>query len=96
MLTTIEGAPDAELCTASTRAWLPDVQDCDSGGDKCTLKLRPDVETELEKLSIWFAWNAASGVRHIKVYFTDGTHEIFEQVRICNPYLTRCYYYRCY
>lgn len=47
--------PDSEVCTASTKAWLPDVQDCDDGTGKCTLKLKPDVETQLEKLSIWFA-----------------------------------------
>lgn len=72
--------PDAEVCTASTKAWLPDVQDCDDVSDKCTLKLKPDVETQLEKLSVWFAWNAASGVRFVKIIFTDGTCDTFEQV----------------
>ncbi|OZC08631.1 hypothetical protein X798_04312 [Onchocerca flexuosa] len=72
--------PDAEVCTASTKAWLPDVQDCDDISDKCVLKLKPDVETQLEKLSIWFAWNAASGVRFVKILFTDGTCDTFEQL----------------
>ncbi|VDM11560.1 unnamed protein product, partial [Wuchereria bancrofti] len=74
------GVPDAEVCTASTKAWLPDVQDCDDGSDKCTLKLKPDVETQLEKLSIWFAWNAASGIRFVKIFFTDDTYDTFEQL----------------
>ncbi|KAL3989294.1 hypothetical protein ACH3XW_27090 [Acanthocheilonema viteae] len=74
------GVPDAEVCTASTKAWLPDVQDCDDESDKCTLKLKPDVETQLEKLSIWFAWNAASGIRFVKILFTDGTYDTFEQL----------------
>lgn len=50
--------------------------------DKCTLKLKPDVETLLEKLSIWFAWNAASGVRFVKILYTDGTFDSFEQVQL--------------
>uniref|UniRef100_A0A915PPJ6 Sushi domain-containing protein n=1 Tax=Setaria digitata TaxID=48799 RepID=A0A915PPJ6_9BILA len=86
----LSGAPDAEVCTASTKAWLPDVQDCDDVSDKCTLKLRPDVETQLEKLSIWIAWNAASGVRFVKILFTDDTYDTFEQVQIRtnNPFVS--------
>uniref|UniRef100_A0A915ABE1 Pappalysin-1 SD scarf domain-containing protein n=1 Tax=Parascaris univalens TaxID=6257 RepID=A0A915ABE1_PARUN len=72
-----KGAPDAERCAASTKAWLPDVQNCDDGSDKCTLKVRPDIETQLEKLSIWIAWNAASGVRTVKV-----------QIRTNNPFVS--------
>ncbi|VDN02309.1 unnamed protein product [Thelazia callipaeda] len=80
IFTKLLGPPDAEPCSASTKAWLPDVQDCDDASDKCTLKLKPDVETEVEKLSIWFAWNAASGVRFVKIQFTDGSVELFEQL----------------
>ncbi|VDN92040.1 unnamed protein product [Brugia pahangi] len=67
------------ICTASTKAWLPDVQDCDDGTDKCTLKLKPDVETQLEKL-LWFAWNAASGIRFVKISFTDDIYDTFEHL----------------
>ncbi|VDM50651.1 unnamed protein product [Toxocara canis] len=74
------GPPDAEWCAASTKAWLPDVQSCDDGTDKCTLKVRADIDTQLEKLSVWIAWNAASGVRTIKIIYSDDSFYLFEQV----------------
>uniref|UniRef100_A0AC34F1E7 Pappalysin-1 n=1 Tax=Panagrolaimus sp. ES5 TaxID=591445 RepID=A0AC34F1E7_9BILA len=73
--------PDAEVCTPSVHAWLPDSQNCDEeNSEKCILRLWPEFEAVVERITIWITWNAANGIRRIKLIFGDDSERDIDEV----------------
>ncbi|CAH1782730.1 unnamed protein product [Owenia fusiformis] len=67
------GPPDAELCEASTKAWIPlgaKPYGCDTVD--CYIEVEFKYPAIAHRLLIWVAWNAEMGLKNIELVFKDG------------------------
>uniref|UniRef100_A0A7E4UM93 Pappalysin-1 n=1 Tax=Panagrellus redivivus TaxID=6233 RepID=A0A7E4UM93_PANRE len=75
------GPPDSVTCSPSVHGWLPDTPSCNGeDAEHCVLRVWPEIETIVERISIWFSWNAANGVRRVKLVFGDDSERVIDDV----------------
>ena len=65
------GAPDAQPCSLSPKAWLPESRTC----PECYIEVGFKKAVAPSLLSIWVPWRPKDGISDIQLIFTDKTEE---------------------
>ena len=65
------GAQDAQPCSASPRAWLPETRSCPD----CYIELGFKKAVIPSRLSIWVPYNPKDGIRDTQLIFSDKTEK---------------------
>ncbi|KAK6167161.1 hypothetical protein SNE40_021256 [Patella caerulea] len=83
------GPPDAEMCDSSIFAWMPKVYSCTK--KNCQIDLFFQYPVIPERLTIWVIWNAALGIKKLRLYFEGGRSKTMKNLPAhCDmPFTTR-------